>query len=393
MDVYLAVNLIILFAAALMPLFGGVLFARGGVVFDGYTWFIKRMGFKSSDPSNNMVYLFICYAVIMFITVLRSPDNGMSTDYLTYLSNSQYIHVYGVEAAQADNLIQIESGLAYLMYYAGFFFEGTLIAFIAVTATITLLSYFHRFRVDSPMVWFSVYSLITFGSYYVLFNGIAQATAVALSFLAMGYIYGKKWSFSSFLRYGAIIAAAALIHKTALLMLPMYFILTYRFRKTARGISLISAILLSSAALFLFLDEVVNFGIVNFFPEYQRHLLADISWLQAGSLVAMIRPVLLVAFLCINRKYIDYRNKIDIVAVNSTIIFFLINLLSLQTQVIQRFSYYFIPMALLIIPLMIKRMPRVKALVWTVVLVVIFMAFSLSSLYPMEGIHFKFIWD
>lgn len=392
MDAYIVINILILFFIVLMPAIGGSYFS-GKYPDSQLSKWLARLGFKESDPTNNTLYLALCFIPLAFITIFRSPENGLSTDYGTYLENANYIHGNGLASIADNSIIQVESGLALLMYLGGFFSNGTLIPFLFITTVIVLACYAYRFKRDSPIVWLSVFSLVTIGSYYVVFNVIAQATAVAITFLAAGYIYNRERSFRNFLKYTVIILLAALVHKTALLMIPMYFILTYRFHNARSGLLLKVVLLIGLVLTALFFDDIFNWSVQVIFPEYQVSVDAGASWLGAGSIIAISRPLFILMFVYINRKYVDFKNKMDLVSVNATFIFLLINVLSLQTHLLQRFSYYFIPLSLMIIPLAIARMPKGLAQRWTIGIVALFMIFSVASSYIGGDMTFKYIWQ
>ncbi len=392
MDVYIFVNIFILALAALMPKIIAFVSSQS------FKNKISVMGvdlaiINKRDYTNNILFFTFCFLLLMFITVFRSPDNGLSIDYHTYVSTSKYIHANGLGSISENSLIQIEPGLAIMLYISGWILSNTIIPFIVLTTAVTLSAYFYRFHKDSQIVWVSIFCLITVGSYYVLFNGIAQATAVAVTFLAAGYIYNKPRSIQNFLKYSAIIILAALIHKTALLMLPMYFLLRYKFEKSRLNIILITLLMFLIALFLLKTEMFVNFGIRYFFPEYIPHLSAEIPWLTGGSLIAVIRPFLLVLFIYVNKRYINYKNLMDVVSINSTVIFMIINMLSLRVQVLQRFSYYFIPISLLIIPLILSRMNKVERNKWIIIVVTFCMIFSIASLYLSGDLTFSYIWD
>lgn len=66
---------------------------------------------------------------------------------------------------------------------------------------------------------FSILIYIFIGAWHNSFNGIRQYAAAAIIFAGHRYIYDRK-----FLRYLLVIVCAMLFHKTAIIMVPIYFV-------------------------------------------------------------------------------------------------------------------------------------------------------------------------
>src|SRR5690606_6683100 len=71
----------------------------------------------------------------------------------------------------------------------------------------------------SKMVELSLYVYITGGLFLVTMNGIRQTLAAAIAFAATKYLIEGDWK-----KYFAVILIASTFHQTALLLIPVYFI-------------------------------------------------------------------------------------------------------------------------------------------------------------------------
>lgn len=90
---------------------------------------------------------------------------------------------------------------------------------ILATAIITNLLIVIVLYKYSRIVELSVYVYITSGMFTTSMNGIRQYLAAAIVFIATKYLLN-----GSFLKYATIILIASTFHKTALVLLPIYFI-------------------------------------------------------------------------------------------------------------------------------------------------------------------------
>ena len=91
-------------------------------------------------------------------------------------------------------------------------------------SSVTILLFIKEFKKESNNVWLSIFLFVTIGSYYVSFNLTRQIMATAIIFFGSSYLYEKK-----LIKYVWIIFTASLFHKTALVMIPFYFILNFKF--------------------------------------------------------------------------------------------------------------------------------------------------------------------
>ncbi|RKQ33501.1 EpsG family protein [Oceanobacillus halophilus] len=96
-------------------------------------------------------------------------------------------------------------------------------ALIFITAFITNLLIIFVFYKYSRLVELSLYVYITGGLFLVSMNGIRQLLAAAIAFTAIKFLIEGK-----FIRYAFIIGFASLFHQSALILLPMFFLVRFK---------------------------------------------------------------------------------------------------------------------------------------------------------------------
>ncbi|RDW20404.1 EpsG family protein [Oceanobacillus chungangensis] len=117
----------------------------------------------------------------------------------------------------------------------------------------------------SRMIELSLYVFITGGLFLVSMNGIRQVLAAAITFAATKYLINGNWR-----RYFLIIIFASFFHQSALILLPMYFIVRFKAWSKATFALIIFAVIVVigyeqfSALLFKAIDDTQYSGYVDF---------------------------------------------------------------------------------------------------------------------------------
>lgn len=396
MLVYILVNVLIIFFGVVVSGFIFKLFSDLGQRPPVSLGFRRNENRRTFDVSNSYIFFFLTALLLLFVTVFRAPDNALSIDYSRYLKYSEIFSQQGIAVSLENPLaIEMEPGLIALMSASAPLSPGTILPFIFITTLLMLIGYFYTYRKYSPIVWLSVLTLVAFGSYYVIFNGIAQAFAIGLTFGAAKYLYERGKIKRSFLKYTAIILLISLLHKSVLVLIPFYFILTHRFNWHKGRDKLVIIMGISLFMLILtFPDFIVDIGMSTLFTEYQAFDGAEKLLTSGTGLYTILRPVLLITFLIAAKKYIDTTDMRDIVGINAIFIFSAINLLSLQIAILQRLSYLFIPFITIFIPLVISRIKTpIRKLKWIVACVIVFLLYGVASTMAGGDVIFKFYWQ
>lgn len=168
---------------------------------------------KYSNLGNLQIIL--CAAVLIFVSGFRWK---VGTDFGAYISS------YGRYKEEWWNFIKTfdEPGIAVLAKVGSFLYDSPVIllllaAFITVTLyIITIKKYCNLFQMG-------ILLFIFIGSWHGSFNAMRQYLAAAIIFAGHRFIYEKKlW------KYLLVVGLATCFHITALVMLPIYFIVNKR---------------------------------------------------------------------------------------------------------------------------------------------------------------------
>lgn len=365
---------------------------------------MSSLGFKRDetgrikDPSNNRIFFILTGLILLFVTVFRAPTNGLSVDYPTYLKYSEIFSTLGIRGSLSDAQsmgIEMEGGFVYLMSLLAPVDPLTILPLIFITTLVMILGYFKVFRKYSPIVWLSVLAFVAFGSYYAVFNTIAQSMAIGLVFGAAGYLYERGARRFGFIKYALIILVVSLVHKSVLILIPFYFILTHRFslKKMSDQILLILTAIFFIFA-FAFPGIIIDLGINTLFGEYKEYSGSG-NVLEVGSSIqVVVRSIILICIIYCLRKNVDMKDMRDVVGVNAVVIFSLINILSLQIILMQRLSYLFVPFMTIFIATVVSRIEdKRNRRAWIALICTIFVLYSVASTMALGDGKFNFIWQ
>jgi hypothetical protein len=132
------------------------------------------------------------------------------------------------------------------------FISDEYIVLLFFIALVAVSCYQRSVVLYSENIVISFFVFITMGFYVFIFNGARQGIACAIYSLAIGPMLERK-----FFKYLALVLIAFLFHKTAMLMVPVYFI--FGRENTFKNNLLI---VLIGCAMVLFYDRVLAFATV-----------------------------------------------------------------------------------------------------------------------------------
>jgi len=200
---------------------------------------------------------------------------------------------------------------------------------IFITALITnilivlILSKYSRFFELSTFVY------ITGGLFLVSMNGIRQVLAAAIIFTATRFIISGNW-----IMYFIVVLFAATFHQSALILLPIYFLVRYKAWSRATIILLFFSVIivvgfdLFSSLLFSAIEET-QYGHYSNFNEGGANVVR----------VAVYAAPLVIAFLG-REKLREILPSSDYI-VNMALVGLIFMIISMQNWIFARFSIYF----------------------------------------------------
>src|SRR5690625_5090692 len=213
---------------------------------------------------------------------------------------------------------------------------------IFTTALITNVLIVTIFYHYSRMIELSLYVYITGGLFLVSMNGIRQVLAAAIAFTAINYLLKGNW-----FKYSLIVLLAASFHLSALVLIPIYFLVRFRAWSKVTIVVIICTILV-----------VLGFYkfMVLLFTYLKNYQYSDYENFDEGG-SSIIRSIVAAASLFI--AYLG-REKLKVLfpksdyIVNMALLGFVFMLISTQNWIFARVSIYFELYQLILISWIIK---------------------------------------
>lgn len=167
-------------------------------------------------PIKKNIKLILAFITLSVISGLRI---GVGTDY--YLYETIYENIFNLSGDSSH----IENGYVLLNKIIYYIFDDSRMLFF-ITAIITIGLIIKSINDYSNNYKLSIILFVMLGYYHSSFNGIRQYIAIAICMISMRYIKRKD-----FLKYIILIFISSLFHRTALIMIPLYFLLNIDYSK------------------------------------------------------------------------------------------------------------------------------------------------------------------
>ncbi|MCQ6558986.1 EpsG family protein [Paenibacillus mendelii] len=200
---------------------------------------------------------------------------------------------------------------------------------IFVTALITnvlIVAVIYRY---SRIVELSIFIYITSGMYLTSMNGIRQYLAAAIIFTSTKYLLNGDWK-----KYVLIVLLASTIHKSALILLPIYFVVRKK-AWTKQTVLLVAVAVVIVIGFNQFMGALFSVIGDSQYGQYQNFSEGGANILRV--VVALIP--LVIAFLGRDKLRVLFPN-IDYI-VNLNLINCVFMIISTQNWIFARFSIYF----------------------------------------------------
>lgn len=170
---------------------------------------LMSVAFFARNLNSKQSYFVIFISIVLYSLIIGMRYN-VGADYLTYMNdyNNQSIERYEIGFKFLNNFF----------YHVGFPFP-LLCIFIAFCQLFLVYSGFKKYRELFPWIIFFYFTTL-----YIFFsiNGMRQALAISIVIYSFQFIQERK-----LLRFTFTILVAMSIHKSAIVLLPFYFIANY----------------------------------------------------------------------------------------------------------------------------------------------------------------------
>lgn len=308
----------------------------------------KKENLTAQARSLQKTYLAGIFLVLFVCSALRF-DIGNDYRQYTQTAHEAFVDGYVVTECGFNYLVKLVYHLFGAEYYE-------IVFAIFGFATIWLfLKAMYEQSVDFSMTYFL---FMTLGMYFQTFNTVRYYLALSIALYSMKYVLEKDY-----IRFILWIVFAALFHKSVLLVIPVYWIATYAWKKWQ---ILVAAAI--SVACYCLKDVVLNLALI-LYPSYKNTI-----FLEGGTTItSILRILVIVAFylvICIRYPQIKDDTKIRFYAQ--------LNLLALDVStcfsflpVVTRIAYYFSVSQIVMIPAIICAIPaeKVKKNIRTIVII------------------------
>ncbi|MDU0203794.1 EpsG family protein [Paenibacillus sp. MAH-36] len=200
---------------------------------------------------------------------------------------------------------------------------------IFLTALVTNVLIVYVLYKYSKLFELSIYLYITSGLYIVSMNGVRQFLASAIVFAATKFLFEGNWK-----KYFLVVVFASLFHQSALILIPIYFIVRRKAWTSSTFVLLTIAVLLIVGYSVLS-DAIFNAIADTHYSEYQS--------IQEGGAnvirVAIGAVPLILAYLGRNklRELFPYGDYV----VNMSLLNFVVMAVATQNWIFARFTIYF----------------------------------------------------
>ncbi|PDY84802.1 EpsG family protein [Bacillus cereus] len=213
---------------------------------------------------------------------------------------------------------------------------------VFITALITNVLIVLTLYKYSRLIEISLYVYITSGMYLVSMNGIRQCLAAAIIFAATKYILNGNWKM-----YILIVLIASTFHQSALVLIPIYFLVRRKSWSVMTCILLVFAVIIvigfnQFSTLFFTAIEDTQYGEYKNFHEGGANILR----------VAVDSAPLILAFIG-RHKLRKLFPKSDYI-VNMALLGLVFMIISTQNWIFARFSIYFGLYQLILISWVVK---------------------------------------
>ena len=234
----------------------------------------------------------------------------------------------------------------------------------------------------SRMIELSLYVYITGGFFLVSMNGIRQCLAAAIAFTAIRYLIE-----GNLIKYTLVILLASTVHQSALVLIPIYFVVRFKAWSKATLALVIFAVIIVigfdqfSAILFSAIEDTQYAGYKNFAEGGAN-----------GLRVAVEGMPIILAFL--GREKLRKISPNSDYIVNMALLGFVFMLISTQNWIFARFSLYFNLYQIILISWVVKLFRQKDEKVIYYAILVCYFAYyfyenviSLNILYKSDYIH------
>lgn len=339
-----------------------------------YISFLAFLSLKCEDKVKELTFLIIpTFFFFLIIAGFRTSSVGSDLKI--------YIHIFESNDLQLPDLLHLFSSRFEIGYIlTNIFlrsFSSHYLFLLLAYAFITLFAWFFVIAKYSKNVYISlIIYFSSLGMFFYSLSNIRQGLSIALSFLGFYYLLKNKKILAS-----VFILLTPLFHTSGVVCL-----LFFPLKKIVLNKRIPQFVFLVFLIIFPFIRQLVV-AFISFFPQYTSYL--ETSWFLESNKWA---PILLTILYCLVFAVGEIVMKQHPLSKSEQYIrtlffvYLLLTMTSLQTALLERFAYYFAPIVILYIPMILYKIEE-KKLRWILfyfIIGVYFLMFLVIAYYKPE---------
>lgn len=327
--------------------------------------------------------------------IVHAFRNAMNVDYMHYVGYyskiNYFFRSFGFKYIFSQEYLSevTEPGYALINILANYLFGSYKWVFI-ISAVLILFPLWRFAQKYSPSFLFSIFLYLMIGTYYEGFNIMRQMIAASICIMAFQYLKEKE-----FIRYCFVVVVGALFHSSAIVMLPMYFIM--RPWKTKKYIQKASIILIA-------LTSVLSATAVEALFTRAIYGVSRSLSLNTVSWKTIILPLLIIVICQVFQNEDYYRNRIDdnindITCYNvlefGTIIWVSLKIFCVAVPMATRAASFFCPYMIVYVPKALQSIPSKRnSSLCKLMIVVVLLLFTIYGVIVNKSMmEYKFDWS
>lgn len=199
-------------------------------------------------------------AIFIILFALSACRLNVGNDYAKYV---EFMHLIN-----CDSYVPTEIGFNLLvkLIYGLSGFENYLLVF-AVYSFVTVLLFLLALYEQSDEFPLSFFLFMMLGYYFQTFSTVRYYLALAIAFYSMKFVLRRQWG-----RFIVLVLLGTTFHKSLLVVIPLYFLASRRFRKWQLALAALFC------TTFLFLQDFYLKVVVFLYPTYE-----DTEYLEGGT--------------------------------------------------------------------------------------------------------------
>lgn len=223
---------------------------------------------------------------------------------------------------------------------------------------------------------FGVLLLFLLNIVNVSMNTMQQMEAVAIATLGIPYIYKRN-----FIKYAIVIAVAAMVHNSAIILLAIYFIANMKPW---------SAKFVGIAFAFVIVMVLFNTVAPNLFSRMEILEEYDDTFGSGVKTITVIVAFIPVAFAFFMRSYFPEDDDELNCAINMSLIYAMIYLVSTQNKYVARFGMYIQPYLIVLYTRALTHLKKEN--LSAIIKFGLVAGYGATMVYFVQGIKYKFVW-